>query len=351
MQLFNVIGRQRNGKIVKLSFMNLPLKDMFRFNLILLCAVLASVLAANAQSHIIDSKRESARSDKITGGRIQKTSLVAGDSGLKITVNVPAFQMTLWQNGKEVRTYPIGVGMKDYPIYIGLREASAVIWNPVWIPPSSDWVEGSKTVKPGEIILPTDSRNPLGKVKIPLGYGYLIHQAKGIADLGSLVSHGCVRVLKTDLYDLADKITTARALSVTDTQIFKAKTTKETLNLDLEPVIPVEITYDTLVIEGGKLHVYPDVYDRKTNTVEKFRAELESSGVKTSKLTDATIKKILAKATAKKQFVVSVKNLEANKALLGGQVLSVVTRTSTAPSSAPQRTKKVSNGTLRSRKV
>ncbi len=287
---------------------------------------------AAAQSYVQDMKRQSARSDKLTGGAIEKTALAPGDGNLKITVNVPSFQMTLWQNGKEVKTYPIGVGLKDYPIYIGLREASAVIWNPVWIPPDSDWVHASKKVKAGEIILPTDPRNPLGKMKIPLGYGYLIHQAKGAGDLGSLVSHGCVRVMQADLYDLANKIIAARELDVTKEQIAEARGTKETLVAELEPIIPVEITYDTLVVEAGKLRIYPDVYERKTNTAENLRAELKSSGVAATNLDDATLNKMLARAAGKKQFVVSVKNIEAGKALTGGQTLAVVAPS--APASA-----------------
>lgn len=333
--------------------MNLSSKNNFRFKTILAFAVLFCVFGgAKAQNYILDSKRESARSDKLTGGVIEKTALAAGDSNLKITINVPAFQMTLWQNGKEIKTYPVGVGMKEYPIYIGLREASAVIWNPVWIPPSSDWVEGSKNVKVGEVILPTDSRNPLGKMKIPLGLGYLIHQAKSSADLGSLVSHGCVRVMQKDLYDLAEKITAARVLPVTSEEIVKAKNTKETLNLDLKPAIPVEITYDTLVVEAGKLHIYPDVYDRKANTVENLRAELESNGIKTTKISDLNLNKMLVKATAKKQFVVSLKNIEAGKSLIGGQVLSVVSPTVSTPA-APSRKpiRKTANGTMRERRV
>ncbi len=292
-----------------------------------LAAFLFSVLAignASAQSYVQDMKRQSARSDKLTGGAIEKTALAPGGGDLKITVNVPSFQMTLWQNGKEVKTYPIGVGLKDYPIYVGLRQASAVIWNPVWIPPDSDWVHASTKVKAGEIILPTDARNPLGKMKIPLGYGYLIHQAKGAGDLGNLVSHGCVRVMQADLYDLADKIVAARELDVTKEQIVEARQTKETLTAELEPIIPVEITYDTLVVEAGKLRIYPDVYERKTNTVENLRAELKSSGVTATNLEDATLNKMLARAAGKKQFVVSVKNIEAGKALIGGQTLAVL---------------------------
>ncbi len=278
----------------------------------------------SAQSYVQDMKRQSARSDKLTGGAIEKTAIAPGGDNLKITINVPAFQMTLWQNGKEVKNYPIGVGLKDFPIYVGFRRASAIIWNPSWIPPDSDWVHASKTVKAGEIILPTDARNPLGKMKIPLGDGYLIHQAKGVQDLGSLVSHGCVRVMQTDLYDLAEKIVVARELDVLPEQIAVAKKTKLTLTTELEPVILVEITYDTIVVEAGKLHIYPDVYERKVNTVENLRAELESSGVDAANLDYATLKKMLARAAPKKQFVVSVKNIEAGKSLIGGQTAAII---------------------------
>jgi len=296
---------------------------------------------AAAQSYVGDMKRQSARSDKLTGGAIEKTALAPGGGNLKITVNVPAFQMTLWQNGKEVKTYPIGVGLKDYPIYVGLRRASAVIWNPAWIPPDSDWVHASKKVKAGEVILPTDSRNPLGKMKIPLGDGYLIHQAKGAGDLGNLVSHGCVRVMQADLYDLADKIVAARELDITKEQVAEARRTKETLVAELEPVIHVEITYDTMVVEAGKLRIYPDIYERKTNTVENLRAEFKSNGVDQTDLDDATLEKMLARAVAKKQFVVSVKNIEAGKALTGGQTSAVVTP-ERSPKAAVSRKRRVS---------
>ncbi|MGI8494162.1 MAG: L,D-transpeptidase [Pyrinomonadaceae bacterium] len=284
--------------------------------------------AASAQQSLDQRmKLESARSDKFTGGTIEKTRLAPGEADIKITVNVPAFQMTLWQNGREVKTYWVGVGMKDYPIYIGERHASAVIWNPNWIPPNSEWVTGSKGITPYEVIEPTDPRNPLGRLKIPLGDGFLLHQAKGAGDLGSLVSHGCVRVLLPDLYDLAEKITAAHSLPVTAKEIAQAKASKKnTVTAELDPSVPVEITYDTLVVEAGKLHIYPDVYERKTNTVEKLRAELDSSGINTKKLSDGMLEKLLGKIADKKQYVVSVKDLESGKALTNGKVMPVVLR-------------------------
>ena len=288
----------------------------------LLTIALASI--GFGQSYIVDIKRESARSDKLTGGRIEKTLLDPGNPNIKLTLNVPAFQMTLWQDGKEVRSYPVGVGMLEFPIAIGLRDASSIEWNPVWIPPSSDWIDASSTVKAGEIVLPTDPRNPLGKLKIPLGYGYLLHQAKAPGDMGSLVSHGCVRVLQADLYDLAEKIVAARSLDVPAAKIAAAKRNKKTLIAPLAPVVPVEITYDTIVVEGGRLNIYPDVYNHKVNTVANVRKELRSSGVDDDRLTDAAIKRMIAAANGKKKFVVGIRELESGNVLQAGRSVSVV---------------------------
>src|SRR5215218_9838212 len=221
-------------------------------------AALALTLSAGAayarqqqQGFIRYDRFESERSDKLTGGRIERAQFEAGQPDIRLTLNVPSFRLTLWQNGREVKSYNVGVGMKAYPIYIGEREAREIIWNPPWIPPSSDWVRGHKGVRAGEVIKASDPRNPLGKVKIPLGDGYLIHQAKGVGDLGNLVSHGCVRMLRADLYDLTEKIVAARSLPVSSKQIANAKATKNTLVAALEEPLEFDINYDTLVVEGG----------------------------------------------------------------------------------------------------
>jgi hypothetical protein len=260
--------------------------------------------------------------------------LIAGEGDIEITVDVPAFRLTLWQNGKEVKTYPIGVGKKDFPISIGEKQASEIIWNPDWIPPNSEWVTGRKGVKAGEVIRASDRRNPLGKIKIPLGYGYLIHQAAAATDLGNLVSHGCIRMLRTDLYDLSEKIVAARGVPVSAKKIANAKVTKNTVVAALDKPLPVDINYDTQVVEGGRLNIYPDVYERGTNTVEKLRAELVESGLDASDLDDATLTRMLARVNARQKFVVSLESIAAGRALTDGRVLPLV-------GSAPATKKKV----------
>ena len=262
---------------------------------------------------------ESAQSDKFTGGKIEQGSLQPGQPDIKITVNVPAFRLTLWQNGREVRTYEIGVGMKKYPIVIGERKVTQVIWNPEWVPPDSEWVtESHSNVEPGEHVEAGDPRNPLGKLKIPLGDGFLIHQAAKTSDLGHLVSHGCIRMLKDDISDLANKIVTARALNITPEQIDRAMKSTDRLVANLNPTIVVDIGYDTLVVEGGVLHIYPDVYGRDTNTAENLRAELQSVGMDVSSLDEQTLKQMLDRVNMNEEFKVNVADIQSGNALVAG---------------------------------
>lgn len=266
----------------------------------------------------VDSEA-SARSDKLTGGEIERTDLEPGDPRIWITVDAPAFRLTLWQDGKEVKTYPIGIGRKSFPLPIGPRKATEIVWNPDWIPPDSVWVASVKHVEPGERIPASDRRNPLGKVKIRLGDAVLIHEARKPTDIGGLVSHGCVRMLTQDLYDLAEKIVAARSLPVTAEQIERAKATTARLAVDLDPPLWVDIDYDTEVIEGGRLHLYPDVYARRPEPLKVLRDELEDVGVTGKKLDERTLAQMRKRVSATEEFVVPIEELEAGRALIAGQ--------------------------------
>jgi L,D-transpeptidase catalytic domain len=292
---------------------------LVRLTFVIALLACAGVSARAQQDYIRYDRFESEREDKLTGGRIERAEFEPGQPDIKLTLNVPSFRLTLWQNGKEVKSYSVGVGMKDYPIYIGEREAREIIWNPPWIPPSSDWVASHKGVRPGEVIKASDPRNPLGKVKIPLGDGYLIHQATGPGNLGNLVSHGCVRMLLPDLYDLAQKIVAARSLPVTAKQIARAKASKRPLVAPLDEPLQFDINYDTLVVEGGTLYIYPDVYDRGTNTPARLRDELRAYGVEASALDDDTLSKMLAGVTRRTKFVVDLRSITEGRALADGR--------------------------------
>ncbi|HEV7683230.1 MAG TPA: L,D-transpeptidase [Pyrinomonadaceae bacterium] len=271
-------------------------------------------------------RNESERSDKLTGGHIEVAEFAPNEPNIRLTLNIPSFRLTLWQNEKEAKSYFIGVGMKEHPLYIGDREARELIWNPAWIPPDSDWVLEMQGVTPGEVIKASDPRNPLGKMKIPLGDHFLIHQARGMGDVGNLVSHGCVRMPLPDLYDLADKIIAARSAPVSSKRIAAAKRSQKTLVVRLEEPVPMDINYDTLVVEDGVLHIYPDVYQRGTNRPAQLRAELQEANVDVSNLKDDTIRKMLRKVNRRSQFVVETRSIAEGRALEDGKVVPLIPR-------------------------
>lgn len=261
----------------------------------------------------------SARSDKLTGGHIERTSLQPGNGDIHITVNIPAFQLTLWQGDKEVKTYEIGIGRKEFPLPEGLRYAKQIVFNPDWIPPDSSWVL-DHDVSPGEVVEADDPRNPLGKVKIPIGTGgILIHQAFKPSDLGHLVSHGCVRVQLNELYELIDQLIAARSLHVSKQQLDKVKASKDRFGIKLGAPLVVDITYDTQVVEGGVLHLYPDVYKKRSNGMDAVRAALKDAGVDESAIDDKTLGQMLNRVTMNEQFVVSIADIKAGRVLEGGK--------------------------------
>lgn len=277
----------------------------------------ANNLNANNQNADTD---ESARSDKMTNGRIERAALKAGDGDVKITVNVPAFTMTLWQNGKEIKSYYVGVGRKNYPIPVGMRSADKIILNPNWIPPDSEWVRNSASVEPYQKITADDPLNPLGKIKIPLGQAYLLHEAQSPSDIGNLVSHGCVRVLSDDLFEITELISRARNSSITTNEIEAARKNSDRRVIDLNGDVPVDINYDSMVVEKGILSLYPDVYDRKTNTLENLRSKLESYGVDAAKLDDAMLKEMLDKVDGDHKFTVALADIKRGNAVKNGKV-------------------------------
>ncbi len=63
-----------------------------------------------------------------------------------------------------------------------------------------------------------------------------------------------------------------------------ARDKTQTKQLKLERPMPVELRYETIVVEDGKLHIYRDVYDQETNTEENLRAVLEANGVRLDEL-------------------------------------------------------------------
>ncbi len=206
----------------------------------------------------------------------------------RVVVNSPAYRMDVFENGKLVKSYKVGIGYPEFPLPTGLRKASTIIFNPSWTPPDEPWVESpSSKVKVGEKVEAGSKLNPLGVLKIPIGLPSLIHGGKSPAKLGTFASHGCVGLTDPLAQDFAKTLARLGGAEISDADINAYKKNRsETKQVKLDQPVPVELRYETIVPEDGKLHIYRDVYDRNTNTEENLRAVLEAQGVSLDDLTE-----------------------------------------------------------------
>ena len=208
-------------------------------------------------------------------------------SDTRIVVNIPAFRMDLFQDGSLVKSYKVGIGYPEFPLPQGLRKAQQIIFNPTWTPPDSPWVANMKNVAPGETVEAGDKNNPLGPIKIPIGLPSLIHGGKSPARIGKFASHGCVGLTNNQIKDFAMLLSKASNTDLSDQTIASYLQDKEqTKTVKLNNVVPVELRYETIVLEDGKLHIYKDVYVQDTNTEENLRSVLQAQGVKFEDLSE-----------------------------------------------------------------
>ncbi len=216
-------------------------------------------------------------------------------SDTRIVVNAPAYRMDVFENGQLLKTYRVGIGYPEFPLPTGLRKAETIIFNPTWTPPDEPWVESpSSKVKVGQKVEAGSPLNPLGPVKIPIGMPSLIHGGKSAAKLGSFASHGCVGLTNTQVQDVARMMAKIGGAQLTDEDMAAyAKNRKVTKEVKLERPVPVELRYETIVVEDGKLYIYRDVYDRDSNTEENLRAVLEANGVSFDSLSEPERARVL----------------------------------------------------------
>jgi lipoprotein-anchoring transpeptidase ErfK/SrfK len=196
----------------------------------------------------------------------------------RIVVNIPAFRMDVFKDGSLIKSYKVGIGYPQFPLDQGLRKAEMIIFNPTWTPPHSPWVNTMK-VTPGQMIAAGSKQNPLGPIKIPIGAPSLIHGGKAPEKIGNFASHGCVGMTNDQVKDFARTLAEASHTDLTeDAMAAYLKQRTKTRVINLAQLVPVELRYETIVFEDGKLHIYRDVYNQNTNTEANLRAVFAAHG-------------------------------------------------------------------------
>jgi lipoprotein-anchoring transpeptidase ErfK/SrfK len=122
------------------------------------------------------------------------------DLGYTIVVDLGDLELTLYDGLHVDRTYPVAAGSPSYPTPQGDWEIINKRINPTWTNPAPDgWGKDMPlSIGPGP-------GNPLGTRALDLNApGIRIHGTPASYSIGSYASHGCVRMLMSDVEELFD---------------------------------------------------------------------------------------------------------------------------------------------------
>ncbi len=189
------------------------------------------------------------------------------DPHVRIEVNLPAFELGVYRANHLLRRFRVGIGIKSWPAPPGMRLAREIVWNPQWAPPDSPWATPDLVRRlraRGEV---------LGRMKIPLGGEILIHGTSKPSDLGRAVSHGCLRMLNRDVWQLARLLIQHTGAEASEARIRRAeKQKRHAYHVPLPKPVIVTIRYDPVVLREGRVIEYRDVYGWSPVTAERLAA-------------------------------------------------------------------------------
>lgn len=131
-----------------------------------------------------------------------------------IVVDRTDFTLSLYERPEDSyefvleETYPIAIGAQGYNTPKGLYLINTKVRNPSWYVPNSKWAKKAG-LKPGTVVPGDDPTNPirerwLGVTDPQNGIG--IHGTSAEDSIGTMASHGCIRMLPKDIIDLYSKV-------------------------------------------------------------------------------------------------------------------------------------------------
>ena len=106
-------------------------------------------------------------------------------------------------DGKEVKTYPVGIGRQGWATPVGTTNIVDKIEHPAWHPTPAIRREAESKGILLPAVVPAGPHNPLGQYAMHLGIpGILIHGTNTPHTVGLQSSHGCIRMYADDIKEL-----------------------------------------------------------------------------------------------------------------------------------------------------
>ena len=196
----------------------------------------------------------------------------------KISINLAARSLAVYEGSNRIRLYPIGPGKESTPTPVGYFKVESKDLNPTWTDPDDP-----------EYSIPSGESNPLGYRWMEFQGNYGIHGTNKPDSIGHYVSNGCIRMHEKDVEDVFNLV--------------KVGT-------------PVEITYNRIVVEKTPddqvaFYIYPDGYDRQALDVAEATKWLKGYGVQNF-ISDEDIEKKIAASDGEPTYIGKVYNITVN---------------------------------------
>jgi len=196
----------------------------------------------------------------------------------KISINLAARSLAVYEGSNRIRLYPIGPGKESTPTPVGYFKVESKDLNPTWTDPDDP-----------EYSIPSGESNPLGYRWMEFQGNYGIHGTNKPDSIGHYVSNGCIRMHEKDVEDVFNLV--------------KVGT-------------PVEITYNRIVVEKTPddqvaFYIYPDGYDRQPLDVAEATKWLKGYGVQNF-ISDEDIENKIAASDGEPTYIGKVYNITVN---------------------------------------
>lgn len=193
----------------------------------------------------------------------------------EILLNIPATQLTLFDRGVPVRHHKVAVGTPRWPTPTGKYSIYEIQWNPWWLPPESEWAEKAEKTPPGP-------GNPLYPVKLMMQKALRIHGAKSSWTVGRASSHGCMRMRRREVRNLAEFLESSLVPNH-DPALFEEYRRKQwqpySTKLPENNRIWVYMVYQPLERWSNQLVLHPNYYGRRIAYEKEIMDLLLESGV------------------------------------------------------------------------
>lgn len=191
---------------------------------------------------------------------------------LAIRLNLPAYRLDV-RIDDTVISYGVAIGTRRHPTPRGAFTLRRVELNPSWVPPASDWARDRVPLPPGP-------RNPMGRAKLEFSPTYYLHGTPEPLSVGSAASHGCVRLRNEDVLALGAHLLRWGRPDIPPSTIARWISDSTTgRSIVLARLATLEIRYDLLEVRRDRVHVHPDPYRLRSDSMDATAQAVLAAGL------------------------------------------------------------------------